>query len=384
MQPGQPNRRDRSLRQPFRGAAALPEPGVAEAHPGGPDRRASQPHDAAPRSSSSAVGATPAQTWLPAHLQACLDVAREQRRLGYRGRFAPSPTGALHRGNLRTALLSWLDARRCGGEWLLRIDDLDLPRNRPGAEEAILADLRWLGLDWDGPVLRQSQRRGLYASVLSALRRAGRLYPCRCSRRLLADISAPHGGLSVYPGLCRLRPPVWGHQQGRLPSWRLRLPPGDLRWHEDGVRDGHLDGPMAVGDVVLRRADGVVAYHLATAVDELWLGISHVVRGEDLWSSTGAQVAVMQALGCRPPTYAHVPLWRDASGQRLSKRDQAEGLAGLRQGGRDAAAVIGELAASLDLVPPQTRLSARELLDSLPRQGPLLPPTQPGRWPHEA
>jgi glutamyl-tRNA synthetase len=328
----------------------------------------------------SVAGGTPppagsaARMRLPEHLQASLAAAQEQRLRGYRGRFAPSPTGALHRGNLRTALLSWLAARRRGGEWLLRIDDLDTPRNRPGAEEAILADLRWLGLDWDGPVLRQSRRRGLYASVLSALRRSGCLYPCRCSRRLLADISAPHGGLNVYPGFCRQGPHTWGPEQGRLPSWRLRLPAGDLLWREGSAHGGRLDGARAVGDGVLRRADGVVAYHLATAVDELWLGISDVVRGEDLWSSTGAQVAVMRALGAEPPAYLHVPLWRDASGQRLSKRDQGEGLAGLRRGDRDAASVIGTLAASLDLVPAGTRLSARELLDSLPTESPWLPP----------
>ena len=221
-------------------------------------------------------------------------------------------------------------------------------------------------------MLRQSERRGLYASVLSALRRQGRLYPCRCSRRLLADISAPHGGLSVYPGICRDNPVTWGPLAGRLPSWRLRLPAGQLRWREASALGGRLDGPSAVGDTVLRRADGVVAYHLATAVDELWLGISEVVRGEDLWSSSGAQVAVMRALGVPPPDYLHVPLWRDASGARLSKREQAEGLAGLRQGGRDAASVIGALAASAGLVPAGTRLSARELLDSLP---PLPPPS---------
>ena len=314
---------------------------------------------------------------LPEHLQASLAAAQEQRRQGYRGRFAPSPTGSLHRGNLRTALLSWLDARRQGGEWLLRLDDLDTPRNRPGAEQEILADLRWLGLDWDGPLLRQSERRGLYASVLSSLRRNGWLYPCRCSRRLLADISAPHGGLNVYPGFCRRRPPAWGPERGRLPSWRLRLSPGTLIWREQSALGGRLDGPTSVGDVVLRRADGVVAYHLATAVDELWLGISHVVRGEDLWSSTGAQVAVLQALGAAPPAYLHVPLWRDASGQRLSKREQSEGLAGLRRDGRDAATVIGELAASLDLVPAGSRLSARELLEGLPSEGPLLPQARP-------
>ena len=333
-----------------------------------------RPEQNAPTSPAPAVSL--ARLRLPEHLQASLAAAQEQRLRGYRGRFAPSPTGELHRGNLRTALLSWLAARRRRGEWLLRIDDLDTPRNRAGAEEAILADLRWLGLDWDGPVLRQSRRRGLYASVLSALRRAGLLYPCRCSRRLLADISAPHGGLNVYPGFCREGPHAWGPEQGRLPSWRLRLPPGNLHWREGSSCGGWLDGATAVGDGVLRRADGVVAYHLATAVDELWLGISDVVRGEDLWSSTGAQVAVMQAVGAEPPAYTHVPLWRDANGERLSKRDRSEGLTGLRRGGLDAAAVIGELAASLNLVPAGSRLSARELLASLPAEGPLLPPPQ--------
>jgi glutamyl-tRNA synthetase len=302
---------------------------------------------------------------LPAGLRALLEQGLEQRRAGYRGRFAPSPTGPLHRGNLRTALLAWLDARLAGGEWLLRLDDLDTPRNRSGAGEAILADLRWLGLDWDGPPIHQSERRGLYATALSSLRRAGWLYPCRCSRRLLADISAPHGALSVYPGQCRPLPPRWGAVEGRLPSWRLRLPAGLLLWEERFGPPGRLEGAREVGDAVLRRADGVIAYHLATAVDELSLGISDVVRGADLWASTGAQVAVMAALGASPPRYGHVPLWRDGQGRRLSKREDAEGLAAARLRGLDAAAVIGELAASLSLVPPGVRISARELLSGL-------------------
>jgi glutamyl-tRNA synthetase len=302
---------------------------------------------------------------LPRLLQERLEAAVAGRARGYRGRFAPSPTGALHRGNLRTALVAWLDARRAGGEWLLRIDDLDGPRNRPGAEAGILADLRWLGLEWDGPLVRQSERRGLYATVLSALRRAGALYPCRCSRRLLVDVSAPHGALAVYPGFCRGLPPTWGPERGRLPSWRLRLVPGSIQWNERFCGSGHLEGATTVGDVVLRRADGLVAYHLATAVDELLLGISDVVRGDDLWASTGAQVAVMAALGQAPPRYGHLPLWRDGEGRRLSKRAAAEGVEGFRQRGMDAAAVIGDLAASLDLVPAGSRLSARELVETI-------------------
>ena len=305
---------------------------------------------------------------MPAHVRELIAAGLARRDGGHRGRFAPSPTGPLHHGNLRTALLSWLVARLQRGEWLLRIDDLDQPRNRLGAEAAILADLRWLGLHWDGPVLRQSQRRGLYATVLSSLRRAGLLYPCGCSRRLLADVSAPHGGLSVYPGFCRHRPLAWGRVQGRLPSWRLALSPGALRWQEAYGAAGCCDGPTTVGDIVVRRADGVVAYHLATAVDELTLGISTVVRGADLWASTAAQVAVMAALGQRPPRYGHVPLWRDGAGLRLSKREGALGLEGDRAAGRDAATVVGLLASSLGLVPPGSRLSAEELLAQLNRQ----------------
>ena len=302
---------------------------------------------------------------LPAHLQGLIAAGLARRAGGYRGRFAPSPTGPLHRGNLRTALLSWLEARLSGGEWLLRHDDLDTPRNRAGALEAIEADLLWLGLHWDGPALRQSRRRGLYASALSALRRGGALYPCRCSRRLLADVSAPHGAWPVYPGWCRQRAPQWGEQGGRLPSWRLRLAPGLLSWRERHGPAGRCDALGAVGDVVLRRADGFIAYHLATAVDELTLGISDVLRGADLWQATAAQVAVMAALGASPPSYGHLPLWLDPSGQRLSKRSGAEGLEGLRARGLDAAGVIGELAASAALVPAGTRLSAAELLQEL-------------------
>lgn len=305
------------------------------------------------------------QVPLPLHLKRALDAGLAQRQRGYRGRYAPSPTGDLHRGNLRTALLSWLHARLQGGEWLLRFDDLDRPRNRPGARERIEADLRWLGLDWDGETLLQSQRGGLYASVLSALRRGRSLYPCGCSRRLLADISAPHGALTVYPGFCRHQEIGWGPRQGRLPSWRLRLWDGPIRWSEASGRSGCLDGVASVGDVVLRRADGMVAYHLATAVDELTLGITDVVRGEDLWGSSGAQVAVMATLGATPPRYWHVPLWRDPQGQRLSKRDAAEGLEGLRRDGADAPGVIGLLAASLGLVPAGSRLSVQELSQQL-------------------
>lgn len=301
---------------------------------------------------------------LPDHLQRSLEQSLARRGSAVRGRFAPSPTGVLHRGNRRTALLSWLEVRLQGGEWLLRIDDLDTPRNRPGAEAAILDELRWLGLDWDGPLIRQSERRGLYASVLSSLRRAGWLYPCRCSRRMLADLSAPHGAPPVYPGTCRDRDPQWGLVDGRLPSWRLRRPSQPPAW-QDTLNTSRTLTMADCGDVVVRRADGFLAYHLATAVDELWLGISTVLRGDDLAPSTPAQVAVMASLGADPPRYCHVPLWRGPDGERLSKRLAPEPAGDGRGDASGAAAEIGILAASLGLIAPGESLTAQELLQSL-------------------
>jgi len=292
-----------------------------------------------------------------------------------RSRFAPTPSGSLHLGNLRTALWSWLDARLAHAEWLLRLDDLDTPRVKPGACDAIFHDLRQLGLVWDGPVVRQSDRRGLYAGVLQALRRSGTLYPCRCSRRLLAVAAAPHGGWPLYPGTCR-RPvspsgPAWGAAGpwGRLPSWRLRLTAGRLAWQEDGLSPGQLDGAVEVGDVVLRRADGQIAYHLATAVDDLWLGIDRIVRGDDLHRSTGPQVAVMALLGQEPPRYRHVPLVLDAGGRRLAKRSGDAGLAGWCDQGRRPEQLIGRWAAELGWIPQPEALSAAELLQHLRRRG---------------
>lgn len=256
--------------------------------------------------------------------------------------------------------------------FLLRIDDLDQPRLQPGAEEAILRDLRWLGLDWDeGPDIggphgpyRQSERRWRYHKALSNLRRCGSLFPCRCSRRMLAAVSAPHGATPLYPGTCRNRRD-WGPQQGQLPSWRWRIPNRHCRVPEmlQPAPEGWL--PTMVGDVVLRRADGFIAYHLATAVDEMTMGITQVFRGADLLPTTAVQVALVEELGGTPPRYWHGPLWLDRHGQRLAKRTGACGVAFLRQAGWDAPAVVGALAASVGLVEGQQRLSAPELLSGL-------------------
>ena len=277
---------------------------------------------------------------LPDHLRCGLEDGLRLRATGYRGRFAPSPSGVLHLGNLCTALVSWLEARRHGGIWMLRIDDLDTPRNRPGAISAIESDLRWLGLDWDGPVIFQSQRRGIYYSWLSWLRRSGALFPCRCSRRMLLNHS-------IYPGHCREAKLDWGWQASRLPSWRLRVSATD---------------PYQSGDVVLRRADGFVAYQLATVIDELCFGITDVLRGEDLREALPAQRSVFSALDCEPPHFWHVPLLRDASGRKLSKREDSAGLEAMKKLGLDAAAVIGQLASELGLAPSGTRVSSAELL----------------------
>ena len=280
---------------------------------------------------------------LPDHLRQVLQIGQGLSQRGYRGRFAPTPSGPLHLGNVRTALLSWLHARLNNGQWLLRVDDLDTPRIRTGAIESVLQDLRWLGLNWDEPVVLQSNRRGLYGSFLSTLRKQGYLYPCRCSRRQL-------DGAAIYPGTCRRLHQDWGLKDARLPAWRLRV-----------VEPFATD----VGDVVLRRADGVIAYHLATSIDELALGINVVVRGQDLVSVCAAQSAVITSLGMASPRYGHVPLLCDASGQKLSKRDHATGLSSLRDHGEAAAQVIGRLAASLGLMPHSIAISAEELLEEL-------------------
>ena len=280
---------------------------------------------------------------LPEHLQTVFERGRQLRLHGYRGRFAPTPSGPLHLGNLRTALISWLRARLQDGEWLLRIDDLDTPRIRAGAMQAALADLRWLGLHWDGPVIMQSQRLGLYGSCLSALRREQLLYPCRCTRRQLVAGQR-------YPGTCRDMAMGWGLKDGRLPAWRLKVKA--------------LDEPRC-GDLVLRRADGFIAYHLATALDELALGITEVVRGSDLAPVCIAQQAVIASLDQLSPSYRHTPLLCDPEGQKLSKREQAAGLAPLREQQWSPERVVGWLSGSLGLVDQDSSLTVSDLLQEL-------------------
>lgn len=296
-----------------------------------------------------------------------------------RGRYAPSPTGALHLGNLRTALLAWLWARQAGGRFVLRMEDLDLPRARPGAAAGILADLRWLGLDWDegpdvggpyGPYI-QSARQALYDAALARLRAHGLLYPCYCTRAELARIaSAPQGGDEPgrYPGTCRdLTAAERARREaaGRRPALRFRAPDTPMTFVDRLAGRVTENVAETAGDFVVRRSDGIVSYQLAVVVDDALMGITQVVRGTDLLTSTARQLALYDALGYpRPTEYAHVPLLLDASGARMAKRDASLGLAALRERDMSAADVLGMLAASCRLWPADAPATPAVLLAS--------------------
>lgn len=248
---------------------------------------------------------------------------------GYVGRFAPSPTGPLHAGSVVAALASFLDARAHGGRWLLRIEDLDPPREQPGAAAAILDTLRRLGLDWDGDVLYQSARGERYAAALDTLVAAGLAYPCACTRREIADsqrrAGAPlqrHGELP-YPGTCR-----HGLPPGRSPrAWRFRVPEGRVCFEDRLLGPQSQDVSAEVGDFVLRRADGLWAYQLAVVVDDADQGVTDVVRGADLLGSTARQIVLARALGLPSPRWMHVPVVAGEDGEKLSKQNGATAVA---------------------------------------------------------
>lgn len=277
----------------------------------------------------------------------------------YRGRFAPSPTGRLHLGHARTYLVAWLRARDANGRVLLRFEDLDRPRNVPGAEREIEEDLAWLGLDWDEAPIRQSDRVALYDEAIAKLRARGLVFECTCSRKEIAGVaSAPHGDLGPrYPGTCRNGPT----RRGRPAALRFRMGPEPVRF------DDAVFGAQAIegDDFVLRRADGVHAYQLAVVVDDAATGITEVVRGADLLTSTPRQIALYRALELEPPAFLHVPLVLDDRGERLSKRHRSTAIAELRAAGTTAPEIIGRLAASLGLAPGGARLAPRELLGTL-------------------
>lgn len=238
----------------------------------------------------------------------------------YRGRFAPSPTGPLHFGSLVAALGSWLDARAAGGEWLVRIEDLDAPRAAPGAASDILRTLEALGLQWDGPVLRQSGRAEAYRAALDLLARTGATYPCACSRREIGDgaRAGVDGGL-VYPGTCRA-----GLPPGRA-ARALRVRVGNAVIRFDDAVQGGVRHVLAddVGDFVLQRADGLCAYQLAVVVDDAAQGVTDVVRGADLLDSTARQLHLRHLLGMPEPRHLHIPVLVGPDGAKLSKQTGA-------------------------------------------------------------
>jgi glutamyl-Q tRNA(Asp) synthetase len=242
----------------------------------------------------------------------------------YRGRFAPSPTGPLHFGSLVAAVASYCDARAAGGEWLVRIEDVDQPRSRPGAAGQILSTLERYGFAWDGPVTRQSERTPLYAAALEQLRRVGVVYACGCTRRELAGAPPGIGGERVYPGTCRASPPIPG-RRGPV-AWRVRV--GDATIESRDRLQAVQRQAMAreVGDFVVKRADGLFAYQLAVVIDDGEQGITDIVRGADLLASTPRQVLLQQLLGLPTPSYLHVPVAINEAGEKLSKQTRAPPL----------------------------------------------------------
>lgn len=266
-------------------------------------------------------------------------------------RFAPSPTGRLHLGHAYSALQSHDHARARGGRFLLRIEDIDGTRARAEHVAAIEADLRWLGLEWDGPVLFQSTRRAAYAAALARLRDMRLLYPCFCTRaEIAASLSAPHGPEAVYPGTCRS---LSGDERaariarGDAHAWRLDMVraavlTASLCWHDDIVGTVTAD-PLAQGDVILARKDTPASYHLAVTVDDAAQGITHVIRGADLFAATDVHRLLQALLDLPTPRYRHHPLLTGADGQRLAKRHGAPSLEALRLAGADGRALAERL-----------------------------------------
>lgn len=292
-----------------------------------------------------------------------------------RGRYAPSPTGTMHLGNASTALLAWRSARARGGAFVLRMEDLDRPRVMPGSAEGILGDLRWLGLDWDeGPDVggafgpyAQSERGPRYETAFATLREAGLIYPCFCSRKdIQSAASAPQapGDEARYPGTCRTLDASEAERRiasGRPHAWRFRVDPASLPTFTDRVHGFFEAEAESIGDFVVRRADGVPAYQLAVVVDDVAMGITEVVRGDDLLASTARQLLLYRALHATPPEFAHVPLLLGDDGVRLSKRHRGVTLAEMREAGHTPESIVGRLAFHHGLRPSSAPIAAVDL-----------------------
>ena len=289
-----------------------------------------------------------------------------------RGRFAPSPSGRMHLGNLFAALLAWLDVRSLNGEMLLRMEDLDPDRCRQDYAGQLADDLTWLGLDWDigwrpgETEYCQSFRTAYYETAFRRLADRGMIYPCFCSRKELLAASAPHAsdGVRVYNGRCRGLSPQERtalEARGRRPAWRIRVPAEEITYQDGnyGTQSQRLDRDC--GDFILRRSDGVFAYQLAAAEDDGRMGITRVVRGWDLLSSSPRQIWLMEQLDYRPPEYCHLPLICAKDGRRLSKRDRDLDMGVLRQR-YTPQALVGRLACLAGLIDRPEPVEARELI----------------------
>ena len=306
-----------------------------------------------------------------------------------RGRFAPSPSGRMHLGNLFAALLAWLSVRSAGGTLTLRMEDLDPDRCRPPYAALLAEDLRWLGLDWDegyeaggpdGPYL-QSGRTGCYAAAFRALEARGLVYPCYCTRAERLAASAPHrsDGQAVYGGRCRSLTAAEraALEEIRRPAWRLRVPEGEVSF-----TDGHC-GPFTCdlardsGDFIIRRSDGVYAYQLAVVADDAAMGVNQVVRGRDLLDSTPRQIYLYGLLGLRAPAFYHVPLLCSGDGRRLSKRDRDLDMGALRAR-HTPEEILGVLAFLAGLRERPEPVAARALIpefswEKVPKEDIILP-----------
>ena len=285
------------------------------------------------------------------------------------GRFAPSPTGEMHLGNVLAALLSWLSARQQGGWWRLRIEDRDPQRSRQEYADRLMRDLEWLGLTWDGEVVYQSQRTAIYEQYLQQLHEL--TYPCTCTRNEILAAQAPHesDGRVVYPGTCR--PNGVESQKSKVESLitsvdrpaaiRLMVP-DEMIEYEDRVY-GHQSVNLAThcGDFILRRSDGVFAYQLAVVVDDAEMGVTEIVRGRDLLLSAAQQHYLRRILGFTQPVYCHHPLLVNTQGQRLCKRDQSLAVSVMRQH-CTAEQIIGKLAYTIGLTPTPEPVTAEQLI----------------------
>jgi len=278
------------------------------------------------------------------------------------GRFAPTPSGRMHLGNVFAALIAWLSVRSRGGSFLLRMEDLDIQRTSAEYAQILRSDLLWLGLDWDQETPPQSQRSDVYDRYFARLRELNLLYPCYCTRSQLHSVNAPHlsDGTYVYPGTCRGLTPAEQAAFGRAPAWRVQVP--DRLWTVLDLCQGVYQENLAThcGDFVVRRADGCYVYQLAVTVDDGEAGVTEVVRGCDLLSSAPRQMYLQELLGFSHPAYGHVPLLLASDGRRLSKRDKDLDLDALRRR-LTPEQLLGILAHTAGLLAEPAPISAREL-----------------------